>query len=645
MRKTLVLLSIALFATGLSLWMVEHLPFVQMGERWIADYRVATLSPPAPQDPEIVIVTINEDTLRRFPYRSPVDREFLAALLKELALRGAKAVAMDLLFDQPTEPEKDLLLKTILAEIQLPLVVAFADQQDGESEEQQDFLERFVPKQRRALANLAKDPNDGTVRWAYAGRPIHGEWLSGLSFALAKGLGVMPPDQDLEIVWHGAPSAEVPAFRKLPAETIALLPDEWLKGKIVLVGADLTLTDRHRTPFSTARKGLLTTMAGIEIHAHILAQLLNGRTSTTPSLAVNAVLVAMVSCLGILLAGLEWSLPPKLIAAGVTSISFWVFGFSLFHEKGVMVPLIAPSLAFVVAVWLTELYGNRQQRKQRRFIQDAFNRYVAPSVVDQLLRDPSKLSLGGERKQITLIFSDVTGFTKLSESIDAKALGNLLNEYLGGLCDIILAHRGTIVEFMGDAVFAIFGAPVGAVDHARQGVDCALAMDAFSEQFRKKFEPLRWGWGATRIGVHTGMVLIGNFGSEQRFKYVPVGDSVNIASRIEGLNKHFGTRICVSAASLSGSHKAQARPLGRVVLKGRSDPTEIYELLDEGFAASAFIEGYRQAYDLLDQGQVARARQCFEALAREHPDDLCCRLHLSRILAGKEDTVIVMDEK
>ena len=646
MRNILVVGSIIVVATGISLWMAERLPFVRMAERWTADYRIATLLPPAPQDPDIVIVSITEDTLGLLAYRSPIDRRFLADLLTMLQARGVRAIAVDVLFDQPTEPEKDDALRQALAGMSVPLAVAYANREDGETEGQQRFLDGFLKPDLRAMANLSKDPYDGTVRAAYGGRVTVGDvFVPGLGIALAKKMGVAVAAGGFDIAWHGSPAPEVTPFRKMPAHLVSVMPAEWVRNKVVLVGSDLSLTDRHRTPFSTAQKGTLTTMAGVEIHAHVLSQLMDGRSAPGNSWVANLAITAAAALLGLATAAPDLRMGVKLVAAVLNVASLWVIGFFLFHRVGAMVPLLTPTIAFGAALTFAETYGNRRYRQQRKFIHDAFTRYVASDVVEQLIREPERLGLRGERREITLLFTDVTGFSRMAERIDGPILGVLLNSYLGGICDIVLAANGTVVEFLGDAVFAIFGAPMDDPDHSRRAIAAARSIDTFAEIFSVRPEAARWGWGETRIGVHRGVVLIGNFGSERRFKYVPVGDAVNTAARIEGLNKFFGTRICVSGATLTDDQKDMARPLGRVVVQGREDAIEVFELLSEDALSSDYFRRYRRAYQLLDQAEAEEAASQFEELAAERDDDRCVGLHLERIRTGHRDTMIVMEEK
>ncbi len=646
MRKLPGHLLIAAAAALLSVAAVTRIPFAVMGERWLADYRVATLLPSQEQQPDIVVVAVTEDTLAAFPYRSPLDRDFLASLVETLERDGVRAIGVDILLDQPTEPAKDARLRSVLAAARIPIVVAAAAAETGLDPRQTAYLRDFVPASMRGLTNLAADGYDGTVRTTYpGGRSADGTALRGLPFELAAKLGIAVPDRPTSIAWHGRPSPAIPPFRTVPAQAVRLLPPGWLAGRIVLIGAELSLTDRHRTPFSTVRRGPGALMPGIEIHAHVLAQLLEGRRPGTPTTAMVTLTAFLAAMAGILVARLPWGLAAKLAMASASTALLWVTVFALYRADGVMLPVVSPTLALAAALWAAEAWGGRQDRKMKRFILDAFSKYVAPGIVTELIKDPARLKLGGERREISILFTDLAGFTSLSEVADPDALGRLLNLYLGAVSQIILDHQGTVIDFIGDAVLAIFGAPLAQAGHAANAVACARAVDAYSTAFRGEGVPAELGWGVTRIGVHAGTVLVGNFGGERRFKYSAVGDAVNAASRLEGLNKHFGTRAMASAEVLDAAGRTLARPLGRIILKGRHEPTEVFELVDAAEAGSAHAARYRLAYAALDRGDIVAAEAGFAALAQQHPDDLPAALHLGRIRAGATDTVILMAEK
>jgi class 3 adenylate cyclase len=199
-------------------------------------------------------------------------------------------------------------------------------------------------------------------------------------------------------------------------------------------------------------------------------------------------------------------------------------------------------------------------------------------------------------------------------------------------------------KFIGDAVFAIFGAPLPQPDHASRALACMLEMDAFAEKFVAEQRERGVEFGLTRIGGHTGRAMIGNFGSESRFEYTALGDAVNTAARLEGLNKYFGTRLCVSGSLREQSGERAFRPMGAVVLKGKTESIEVFEPLSAERAGSSFMLRYREAFELLRHGDP-RAAALFEALAREEPEDGCVALHLERIKEGRLDAVIVMTDK
>jgi class 3 adenylate cyclase/CHASE2 domain-containing sensor protein len=639
LAEILVVLLTAAAAVAITQWM----PFVAMMENWLSDYRIATLSPPQPQSADIVIVTITEDTLQLFPYRSPLDRRFVASVLKALDNAGAKVIGVDLLFDQATEPAKDEELKATIQNLRTPLVIGIIGEQEGLNDDQQDFLADFVPTDRRAYVTLVKDGIDSTVRRMYPGRmDPNGTFIKGFPLVVLEKIGHHCEAQT--IAWRGPPGNGLPSFRKFPAHTLKLIPSELFKDKIVLVGADLTLTDRHRTPLATVSGGY-SLIPGIEIHAHAIDQLLSGRNPETLSLANKFVFALAVSALGVLLAQLGLRLSINLSLAVALVAMIWISGFILFREKTIMIPLVMPTLALSGAWWATGIHGNWQEKRQKKFLTEAFSRYMSPDLVKELVAYPEKLALGGERREMTFLFSDVARFTTLSERIEPGILGSLLNGYFNGLCQIIIGEGGTVIDFVGDAVFAIFGAPIAQPDHAARAIACASRIHQYSEEFRKSDAASQWNWGETRLGVHTGFALVGNFGSDLKFKYAPVGDAVNTGSRLEGLNKYFGTTVCLSETAVAASGITLVRLLGRCVMKGKSEPISVYEPMPaEWFTSPAGIK-YKNAYERMASGKTSEALTIFQEMAIEHPEDTSAKFHLSRLQNGATDDMVVMLDK
>ncbi|MBF0095038.1 MAG: adenylate/guanylate cyclase domain-containing protein [Alphaproteobacteria bacterium] len=645
-RQIPALVGIFIVAVGLALGVGGTIPLISMLGHWAEDFRIATLLPPEPQHPDIAVIAITEQTLEPFPYRSPVDRRFLAGLLRILEQKGARAIGVDLLFDQATEADKDAEFRSTLLGLSIPVVVSYARTEESLTEGQSRYLDEFLPLPMRGFANLVKDPLDDTVRWIYPGRSLpDGTFVPGLVRALAAKLGVDSPSEETPIAWRGRPDSSTPPFRQFPAQMAAFLPEAWIKDRIILIGGDLSLTDRHRTPFLAALERLQGVIPGVVIHAHALAQILDGRKPPDIGMTGAVAVVVAAALVGLLLGMLEMPLIIRLVSVLGGIVIIWVAGFVVMRYTQTMVPLVTPTISFTFALWMTDLLIGNSERQQKKFIKEAFSHYISPSLVEDLMRDPSRLTLGGERRVMTFLFTDVANFTPLAEQLDPLVLAPLLNIYLDGVCKVILMHDGTVIEFIGDAVFALFSAPLEQGNHAARALECSRDIDTFAEAFRALENRDGVPFGITRIGLHTGVATVGNIGSEERFKYGPVGDSVNTASRIEGLNKFFGTRICVSAVTAEAAEDDNLRPMGRVVLKGKTEALEVYEVLDEEKSASPYVERYRTAYALMDAGRVGEAHPLFEALGREAPDDGCVALHLRRLAEGAVDARIVMTDK
>jgi len=643
--RLLPLLAIVAVAATAAALATQRLPFLAAVEAWLEDYRVATLLPAEPQDPRLVIVAITDETLSRFPYREPIDRHFLAELLRTLEERGVNGILLDVLFDQPTEADKDEELKRTLAGLKVPLVVSYGDTSHGLTENQASFLNGFVPPHLRGYANLVTAPLDGTVRWLFPGALLpDGGFVPGVAPALAAQLGIKTDRRERLIRWHGRPDSMAQPFPSFRADLVKVLPPSWLSGKIVLVGADLALSDRHRTPFSTITPGQAGNLPGIVIHAHALAQLLDGRNTRLIDGPLALVLVALAALAGSLLSRLPINLWLRLPLTLLVLLALWAAAFTLFQRFDLMLPLIAPSLALALAQWLTDLYFGGLARRQRRFIEQAFGRYLSRDLVRQLMNDPTRLRLGGERRELTILVTDIAGFTSLAERLAPETVSVLLNTYFEGVCRAVLEHGGMVNEFLGDSVLAFFGAPLAQDDHCARALAAARAIDAFAERFRRERIAEGIAFGATRIGVHGGVAMVGNFGSHERFKYVALGDTVNTASRLEGLNKHFGTRLLTSGPTLAGSAPETVRPLGAVVLKGRHEALPVFELLSAEAQAEPWLTRYRAAFALMEAG-AAEALAAFAALAAEVPGDPVIALHHQRLSDGANDAVVVMTEK
>ena len=285
-------------------------------------------------------------------------------------------------------------------------------------------------------------------------------------------------------------------------------------------------------------------------------------------------------------------------------------------------------------------YQRRQQEAERARAQLA--RYFSPSLAERLAVAEDDIDLGAQRRDITSMFTDITSFTTLAEGLEPSLIAPLLNEYLTGMTEIVFDHGGTLVKIVGDALNVLFGAPTDQPDHAGRAVACALALDVYAEAFRGRWQAKGVVVGMTRIGVHAGPALVGNFGGGRFFDYTAYGDTINIASRLEAANKALGTRICVSGSVVERIPEFCGRPVGSVLLRGRHEALPAHEPLTAERHADAMTVAYMDAY--------ARAEACdpgalsaFAALLGQNAGDGLVSFHLKRLLAGGSGISVVLE--
>ena len=649
-KQALSAFVIAIFAALMAVCAVRFLAPLTNLENKVADIRVAAMQRPMPPSNDVVVVAINEETLTAFPYRSPVDRGFLADLITQLSAKGAKVIGVDVIVDQPTEAEKDARLKQVLETIKTPLFMSYTSAPNVVNEDQLAFLNAFVPPEQRAEANLLSDPFDGLVRRINPGGEMKKGRLvdtdrhpAGFVRKAVTLIGGKAPLSATEIAWRPRPDAESQPFPSFPAHFVPVLPDEFFRGKIVLIGATLSITDRHRTPLSIIDDGDQGNMPGVFIQAHGISQILEKR--APPRMPFNGIiaLTAIFAALGVGVSLFKRGILFNVSVGVVLLASYWVGAVIGFGYGLPMVPRIGPTISFALSIWMMDVFIGRAERKQREFVQGTFSRYVSPAVVDQLIKDPTAVTISGERQEATFIFTDIAGFTTTSEQMGAEDLSDVLNEYLDGACEIILKYEGTIDKFIGDAIMAIFNAPIRQADHAERAVRCALDLDAYAEAFRKEHNSRNIPIGVTRIGVHTGQAVVGNFGSQSRMDFTALGDTVNTAARTEGVNKYFGTRICCTADVIERCQGMPFRQIGNIVLKGKTTPTALYSPVAETDNPE-LIRQYGAAYMLLSAENRA-AKPAFEALAKTFPSDPIVQFHLDRINRNIISTIVVMDDK
>jgi adenylate cyclase len=281
----------------------------------------------------------------------------------------------------------------------------------------------------------------------------------------------------------------------------------------------------------------------------------------------------------------------------------------------------------------------RQVEAERAYA--SLSRYFSPNLAQRLASGADAVDLGGQRREIASLFTDIASFTSLVESMEPSVLGPLLNEYLTGMTDVVFTHDGTVAKIVGDALHVLFGAPGEQPDHAARAVACALALDEYAQSFRELYQQKGIALGVTRIGVHAGPAIVGNFGGGRFFDYTAYGDTINIAARLEAANNQLGTRICVSATLAAKVKEFRGRPVGDLMLRGRKEALRALEPLRvEQFGAPS--QSYLEAFAKLEAGDPG-AISAFAAHVGKHADDRLASFHLKRLLNGATGTRLAMD--
>jgi adenylate cyclase len=410
-----------------------------------------------------------------------------------------------------------------------------------------------------------------------------------------------------------------------PAMAAALAPA--VAGKIVLIGADLPEADRFAIPF-TRLSGL--TVPGVELHAMLVAQALDG----VKPIPMSGLLLWATALAAVLLAAFTggFDLPARLVVplgiAQVGAIIIVPFLLEATHTIDTYgVPAFGIGAGWLLAVIAASTTARIVGAEQRRFAQGALGKYLPRDVAEQLLRSPEQLRLHGERREIYALFTDIEGFTSLCQTLDPEIVATMLNEYLEVMCVTILKYGGTIDKFVGDAVVAFWGAPLSRPDDAQRAVECAVALSNAGKALMK---PVADGktLGRTRVGLHFGNAIVGNFGGEGRIQYTALGDSMNVAARLEGANKSLKTAVLVSREAAENAGLQRFRPMGRVRVRGRAAPLEVFEPIGVGGAVEDHV--FAGIYARFEAGDPAALAE-LKSRSVGAPDDVALAYLLKRL--------------
>ncbi|MBB4641830.1 adenylate/guanylate cyclase domain-containing protein [Rhizorhapis suberifaciens] len=621
-----------------------YLPFIGQAERAFYDLRMTATAAHVEQDDRIVMIVYTDDTLIDTKKRSPLDRATLARALANIDALEAKAIGIDILIDQPQDEDQQLL--AVFAGLKTPTFLAYADintNADNIEYRQQQFLDQFMARLKGTKVSPAsirlEVDGDGVARsWpaqpsnlppllatAMAGNSAFQGYMGSIRYRL-------PLSEDRPVI------ASFPIDLFANPDTAAAFADQ-VKGRHVLIGGDIVDLDQFETPM-TAITG--DRMIGLEVHANILAQYLDGdRPEQMPGVALwmAALLAAAASILTSLLEGKNW----KIALFILLQLAFFValpFYLQAHGTDTQFLPASGWALGWFITYAVVGSAARAVGSEQRKFAQSALGKYLPRDIAQEILNDPERLALHGEKRDIFVVFTDLEGFTKLSHAIEPEMVASLLNRYLDMLSDVVLEYGGTIDKFVGDAVVAFWGAPISRPDDGERAARAAYAMWQAGEAFRADIPDGVPPIGRTRVGLHFGEAIVGNFGGEGRIQYTALGDSMNTAARLEAANKQLGSSVIASREAVERSSLGWWRPMGRVVLRGRATPVDIFEPRPDLDISD--LDHIRAMMNQLSTNRSGAVTE-LSAYAERHVDDAALANLLYRLEHGEAGGEYVLD--
>jgi adenylate cyclase len=627
-------------------------PVTSEAEQALYDARAFAFAPVVEQDDRILLVVYNDRTLIDARKRSPLDRGLLAAALRNLDTMGAKAIGIDILFDQPQDEDEELI--ETLRSMQTPVSVAFAETGvniDDIVYEQQQYLKEFLARLDGSEAHPASIMLDNSFDVTRVWPRIYPQLPPVLGRAMLAAAG---EETKAMAGYEGAiryrraayegENEQRPVFTSLQIDLfanpeLAGIVAPQAEGRYVLIGGDIVDYDRVVTTLSNFTGD--THPPGIQVHAEMIAQMLDGARLPRPSpltLWICAfVVVASAGLTGLVeLRSLKIYPLLALQFAVIVGVPF------LLQAQGIDtygLPAAGWILGWILAFTAVTSAARASGAVQRRFAQGALGKYLPKEMAQEILEHPELLQLHGEKKQIFVLFSDLEGFTKMSHAIEPEMVAKLLNRYLEMLSQVVLDHGGVIDKFVGDAVVAFWGAPIAREDDGERAARAGYAMWQAGEEFRNSVEPGLPPIGKTRVGLHWGDAVVGNFGGENRIQYTALGDSMNTAARLEAANKALDSGVMASREFAERSGLDWWRPMGRVVLRGRERPVDLFEPAPD-FPPEDRAALY-QAMMLVKSDSVA-AIGTIADLLEKHPEDaaLANLLNRTRSLAANHAFVL-----
>jgi adenylate cyclase len=660
-------------------------------ERKTVDYRARSAVSLDRDAVKISLVLFDTMSVEAWPYLVPFPRSVLADLVLTASANGARAIGLDVFLDRrypelSALDDGDARLRDAIARAGNVVLVAPTVQQGdtrvlrppdpyfAEVAAAVSSADLPTPSETVRGATLVVDTEQGLVPgFALALYAImRGLDLDSLMAATAtsRQLDVAGiPSQyariydggatNLPILFGGPPSRsdrEEGTFLVYPAVAVqglgiasgfesneALTP--WFRDRAVLLGSGFHDSERFRSPFYDYRfpdDELAGWTYGVEVHANALQNLLHGSYLQPPARGSLLLLfaIAVAAAAATFWRGAKWGA----VVGGVALAAAAWLALEAFSRGSLVLPVVGPLLAFVFAYTGSVAYVSIVEGREKRMIRGAFSKYVPPGVVADLVADPSRLKLGGEKRELSILFSDLAGFTAMSELLPPETLVSILNEYLDEMTDLVLEERGTLDKYIGDAIMALWGAPAPVADHALRACGAAVRMQRRLEELNDGWRQQGSGWPALRmrIGVNTGTPVVGNIGGQRRFDYTALGDAVNLAARLEPACKTYGVPTMIAEGTREAAGDGiRVRELDMLAVYGKVRPVRVYELI--GLAGDPLDEDKAELLGHYDAGLAAFRRRDFE-LAGEYfgaalaldPEDGPSRLYQQRSAAYME---------
>lgn len=623
-------------------------PLLNAAERSFYDYRAYFSADFVEPDDRVVAIVFTDEALIQLEKRSPLPRDVIASALRALDQMNPKAIGIDILFDQPQAEDTDLI--ETLRGMKTPVSVAYANigtNKDDIKKQQQEYLEEFLAQLEGSNshpASIRLDAAFGQTRvWPSIEAelpPVLGRSMvadAGGSVELFDGYeggieyrrslyedqsegGELGDEEQADVSQPLYAGLDISLFVDPDPEFVLPFLAEQIEGKYVLIGAELVDVDRKEVTF-TSIDGVEP--AGIYVHAEMISQILDGNALTQIPESFIWILAIVIVLSAVMVALLEW--PARRLVPLLVLLLALLLGapvvLHVYNYDTYQLPAVGWLVGWILAFTAMTTVARSAGARQRSFAQSALGKYIPQDIAEQIIDQPELLSLGGEKRELYVLFSDLEGFTKMSHAIEPEMVAKLLNRYLEMLSQVILDHGGVIDKYVGDAVVAFWGAPISRPDDAERAAKAGYAIWEAGEAFRQEvaeMDPTLPRIGKTRVGLHFGEAVVGNFGGDTRIQYTALGDSMNTAARLESANKTLRSSVMASREFAEGSDLDWWRPMGSIVLSGRASPIDIME------PAPKFPADDRKK--LVEAAKIApsdavKAQAIVDELIHKHPED------------------------